>query len=174
MITCHCACGADVFQLRIKRDEQVGLLTCIAGHHSLLLDSRDYWADALQDGRPKLSRCRCGSTTFRVDLQYEFRDTGEVRHIQIEPHCSLCGRGQQPVNLDVKYSPTDDLVSRPIDPIEQPWLQPKRRTITSFWKPADGERFADYVVGSLGARVFAETKPYEFSEVQFADITIPS
>jgi hypothetical protein len=30
--TCQCVCGADGFQMRLKRDEQVGLLTCAAGH----------------------------------------------------------------------------------------------------------------------------------------------
>jgi len=83
----------------------------------------------------------------------------------------MCGRQRRPVDVDIKYSPTDSLVSRPLDPIEQPWRQPKRRTITSFWKPADCERFADHVVRSLGARAFAETKPYEFSEVHLAEIT---
>jgi hypothetical protein len=50
---CECACGVRQFHIRLFRDERVGLLTCKAGHHSLLLDSRDYWIDVLQDGRPE-------------------------------------------------------------------------------------------------------------------------
>lgn len=168
--TCQCACGVQEFQLRIKRDEQVGLLTCAAGHHSLLLDSREYWADVLQDGKPKMSRCRCGGTLFRVALEYEFRDDGDVSNVEIRPTCVSCGREQSAVFIEIKYSPTTELVSKPLDPIEQPWLQPKRHEITSFWQPVDAEKFASYLVQSLGARVFSENSPYEFTEIDLADI----
>ena len=167
---CRCACGSEEFQIRIKRDEQVGLLTCAVGHHSLLLDSREYWADVLQDGRPKLSRCQCGGLLFHVHLEYEFRQGGDVRCIQVKPICVACGRGQSPTEIDIKYSPTDQLVTRPLDPIEQPWRQPKRHQLTAFWKPADAERFATYLTESLGARTFSEDVPYQFTEVALADI----
>jgi len=168
--TCRCACGAEEFQVRLKRDEQVGLLTCAAGHHSLLLDSREYWADVLQDGRPKLSRCRCGGTLFRVNLEYEFRQGGDVRCIQVRSVCTACSRGQSPTDIDIKYSPTDQLVIRPLDPIEEPWRQPKRHQMTAFWKPADAERFATYLAESLSARIFSEDSPYQFKEVSLADV----
>src|SRR2546430_10598591 len=99
--SCQCSCGALDFEVRINRDEQVGLITCAAGHHSLLLDSRDFWADALQDGRPKVSRCRCGGKLFQLSLEYEFRDSGDVRTIQIKPSCSSCGRPQVLVVVDI-------------------------------------------------------------------------
>jgi hypothetical protein len=73
--------------------------------------------------------------------------------------------------IDIKYGLTGELVSQPLDPIEQPWLQPKRRQVTSFWKPVDAERFVAYIVQSLGARVFWESAPHKFSEVNLADIT---
>lgn len=167
---CRCACGAEEFQVRIARDEQVGLVTCVAGHHSLLLDSREYWADTLQDGRPKPSRCRCGGKLFRLNLKYEFRQSGDVRCIQIELFCTACGRGQAPTEIDIKYSPTDQLVTRPLDPIEQPWRQPKRHQMTAFWTPADAERFATHLVESLGARVFSESSPNQFTGVSLAEI----
>jgi hypothetical protein len=151
VIQCACACGSRQFQLRLKREEEVALLTCSAGHHSLLLDSRDYWADVLVDGRPKRSRCSCGDTLFRVALEYEFRDDGEVRTVLIKPACSSCGREQPTVRVEIKYAPTSDLVSKPLDPIERPWFQPKRRPVTSFWQPADVERFTTYLVSTLGA-----------------------
>ncbi len=168
--TCQCACGARDFQVRLKRDEQVGLLTCAAGHHSLLLDSRDYWADVLQDGRPKITRCRCGSNMFRVKLRYEFRQGGDVRTVHVNPICAVCGRGRTPTEIEIDYSPTDQLVAKPLDPIEQPWRQPERRQITAFWKPTDAERFASYLTQSLHARVFAQQIPYQFVEVTLADI----
>jgi hypothetical protein len=105
VICCECGCGSLQFHLRLKREEQVGLLTCDAGHHSLLLDSRDYWADILTDGGPKQSRCRCGGTLFRLTLEYEFRDDGEVRTVLIKPTCSDCGREQTPAWVEIKYAP---------------------------------------------------------------------
>jgi len=107
---------------------------------------------------------------FRVNLSYEFRQSGDVRTIQINPICALCGRGHTTTEIDIKYSPTDQLVTRPLDPIEEPWRQPKRRQITAFWKPTDAERFASYLTQSLHARVFAQRVPYEFAEVTSADI----
>jgi hypothetical protein len=57
-----------------------------------------------------------------------------------------------------------------MDPIEQPWRQPKRHRVTAFWKPADAERFATYLAESLRARVFSENSSYEFTEVALAEI----
>jgi hypothetical protein len=74
------------------------------------------------------------------------------------------------MEMDIKYSPTDQLVSRPLDPIEQPWHQPKRHEVTAFWKPVDAERFAIYLAESLGARTFSEDVPYQFTEVPLADV----
>lgn len=170
VIGCECKCGSQLFYLRLKREEQVGLLTCDAGHHSLLLDSRDYWADVLPDGRPKQSRCRCGGTLFRVALKYEFRDDGEVRTVLIKPSCSYCGREPSSVCVEIKYAPTSDLVSKPLDPIDRPWFQPKRQQVTSFWLPADAERFATYLVSSLGARVFAEDGIHDYRESRLENI----
>lgn len=167
---CKCACGAQDFRLRLKTDEQVGLLTCSVGHHSLLLDSREYWADVLQDGRPPQGRCRCGSVLFRVALEYEFRGTGDVRSVGIKPTCSGCGREQRMMVIDLKYSPTEELIAKPLDPIEARWLQPKRHQITSLWQPADAERFARYLVETLGARVFSKAAAIEFTESSIENV----
>jgi hypothetical protein len=156
--------------MRLKREEQVGLLTCAVGHHSLLLDSQDYWGDVLQDGRPKQSRCRCGNTLFKVTLEYEFRDDGEVRTVLIKPTCTVCAREQSPAMVGIKYALTSGLISRPLNRIERPWFHPKRREITSFWKPVDAERFATYLVSTLGARVFSKVAAYEYKECNLENI----
>lgn len=167
---CRCACGELDFELRLKTDEQVGLLTCAAGHHSLLLDSRDYWADVLQDGRPKVTRCPCGSRRFRVELRYDFRRNGDVRSVLVKALCATCGRRRTPIEVDIKYSPTNHLVELPLDPIAEPWQQPKRRQITALWKPSDAERFASFLAHSLHARVFAMETPYQFTEATLAKV----
>jgi hypothetical protein len=99
-----------------------------------------------------------------VVLEYEFRDDGEVRTVLIKPVCSSCGRERPPVWVEIKYAPTSDLISKPLDPIEQPWVQPKRRQVTSLWRPADVERFTTYLVSTLGARVFSEAGTHEYKE----------
>jgi hypothetical protein len=129
-----------------------------------LIRHRDYWADVLLDGRPKQIRCRCGDTLFRVVLEYEFREDGEVRAVLIKPVCSSCGRERPPVWVEIKYAPTSDLISKPLDPIERPWVQPKRRQVTSLCQPADVERFTTYLVSTLGARVFSEAGTHEYKE----------
>lgn len=142
--------------MRIDRAEQVGLVTCKSGHHSLFLDSRDHWADILQGGRPKRSSCRCKCVLFRLELCYEFRENGDVRWIGVTQTCTNCGREASRLEIDIKYSPTDELVSRPLDPVEKPWLQPKRRQITAYWNPEDAKRFAEYLVNSLNANIIQD------------------
>jgi hypothetical protein len=145
----------------LEPDEQVGLLTCPAGHHSLLLDSRDYWADVLQEGRPKEIRCRCGGALFRVDLVYDFRDDGDVRSVDVSPTCCDCGRERTGALFEIDYSPTVELISKPLDPVEQPWLKAKRSEITAYWQPADAERFASYLSGIPGVRIYRDSKGFE-------------
>ena len=132
---CQCNCGAQQFKVRLEPDEQVGLLTCSAGHHSLLLDSRDYWADVLQEGRPKEIKCRCGGVLFRVNLVYDFREDGDVRSVDVLPRCCDCGRGRAAVSFEIDYSPTAELISKPLDPIEQPWLKARRTKLPPIGSP---------------------------------------
>jgi hypothetical protein len=159
--TCQCTCGVHQFGVRLERDEQVGLLTCSAGHHSLLLDSRDYWADILQEGRPKQIRCRCGGALFSVDLVYDFREDGDVRSVDVLLTCCECGRKQTGASFEIDYSPTAELISRPLDPIEQPWLKAKQCEITAYWQPGDAKRFASYLSELPGARIYRDSNGIE-------------
>lgn len=167
---CECSCGSQQFQVRLERDEQVGLLTCSEGHHSLLLDSRDYWADIVQNGRPKRLRCKCGSKLFAIMLLYEFRDTGDVRTVEVFSTCHACAHGQSRALFEIKYSPTEELVVRPLDPIEKPWMQPKRREITAYWKPNDAESFAHHLVLSLGASVVQHKPKSEMAACKIEEV----
>src|SRR5271170_1099743 len=102
-ITCQCSCGALQFCVRLDRYEQVGLLTCPAGHHSLLLDSRDYWADVLQEGRPEQIKCLCGESLLQVDLIYDFREDGGVRCVDVSLSCCVCGRKNNGTSFEINY-----------------------------------------------------------------------
>jgi hypothetical protein len=158
------------FGLRLKRNEQIGLLTCSTQHHSLLLDSRDYWADVLQDGRPPLSRCSCGSILFRVRLEYELRSTGDVRNVSVMPTCARCGKAQRPMIVDIRYSPTEQLIEKPLDAIERPWLQPKRREITALWLPSDAEKFARHLAEPSTTRTFVRSPGHKYVECRFEEV----
>lgn len=142
-------------------DEQVGLLTCTSGHHSLLLDSRDYWSDVLQSGRPKQVKCRCRESLFRVSLAYEFRDDGNVACVDVLLNCSACQRDKVGANFEINYYPTDGLLERPLDPIDNPWLKARQCQITSYWKAEDCERFASYMARNLGARIYRGADPVD-------------
>jgi hypothetical protein len=154
-------CDAREFKLRIDVDEQVGLLTCSAGHHSLLLDSREYWTDVIQEGRPKGIKCSCGEVLFRVELTYDFRDNGDVRYVDVVPSCYRCGRTRRGASFEINDSPTIELVSKPLDPIEHPWLRGKQVQITAYWQPADAERFAKYLSGIPDVRVYRQSDGLE-------------
>jgi hypothetical protein len=141
--------------------EQVGLLTCLSGHNSLLLDSRDYWTDVLQEGRPKEISCRCSGRAFRVELVYGFRENGDVRTVDVLPRCINCGQLHRGAIFEIKYGPTASLLSNPLDPIEQPWLKAKQCQITAYWQPSDAERFALYLTETLGARIYRDSNLIE-------------
>lgn len=151
---CQCRCGLNLFKVRLHRDEQVGLITCAAGHHSLLLDSRDYWSDVLQDGRPRQIRCRCKRESFHVALMYDFRDTGQVAAVDVVLTCAECKREALGASFEINYDPTDRLLSHPLDPIQDPWLRAREVQITSYWLATDAECFAAHLTAELGARAF--------------------
>jgi len=59
-----------------------------------------------------------------------------------------------------------------LDPIENPWLRPKRVQITAYWRPPDAERFVRFLVQDLAARIFvtpnfANLVPTTIDEIQF-------
>ena len=100
-------------------------------------------------------------TLFRVDLVYDFRDDGDVRSVDVSPACCDCGRERAAASFEIDYSPTAELISKPLDPIEHPWLKAKRREITAYWQPADAERFASYLSEIPEVRIYRCTNGIE-------------
>lgn len=153
----RCACGADCFAVRIDSTEQVGLLSCTtAEHHSLLLDSRDYWGTVLQNGKPKAARCRCKGSSFRVTLDYHLRDSGSVQLVEVVLGCTNCDKSQRAATFEIDYEPTDALLARPLDPIEKPWLKAKQVSVTALWTPRDLARFVTHAAGRPGTFTYLE------------------
>jgi hypothetical protein len=154
-MTLTCACGRSSFRVRIDANEQVALLTCDAGHSSLLLDSADYWGDIIQDGRPPERKCRCGGKVWAVSLSYDLReDQKTVRGIEVTLTCEACRTERAPVRFEIDYAPTDALIDRPLTPCTDPWLKAKRVVLTALWTPSDLERFVRHAAQQEGASVF--------------------
>ena len=116
-------CGADTFTVSVLKDEAIGTVQCLGcEHHFLLLDSEDFWFDAIQERYPRLRRCACKSTSFRLELEYAFRDDRDIRSIVLESECASCATRKRPMRVDIDYSPTDDLLSRPLRACANPKL----------------------------------------------------
>lgn len=118
--TCPECDGAE-FALRILRDEAVAAARCVnCSQHYLLLDSGDYWFDVIQKGYPRLVRCSCKNESFRLSIDYSFRDDGDIDHIRVGSTCSACSKTRRRLNVEVDYSPTDRLLKEPLVPVKNP------------------------------------------------------
>lgn len=150
-----CRCGLQAFGVRANATHGVGLATCGSGHHSFLLDSRDVWTGVIQDGRPKELRCRCKSRMFSLWVDYSFReDARTVRAVVVRGRCAGCGADRAVFDADIDYEPTDELVHRSLDPVDDPWLKARRIELTGLWKPDDLERVLRYVGSIPDARIY--------------------
>ena len=144
-----CRCGLQQLSIRASATEGVGLATCGAGHHSFLLDSREVWADVIQAGRPKELRCRCKGRTFTLAVDYTFRDDAKtVRAVSVRARCTACAAERAVFDGEIDYEPTDELVARPLDPVEDPWVKARRVELTGLWTPEDVEQTLRFI-GSL-------------------------
>ena len=65
--------GEDEFQVRLLKDDGVGLLTTKSDNNYLILDSLDYWYDLIQNEYPKKKKCTCKNEWFKVQFEYIIR-----------------------------------------------------------------------------------------------------
>jgi hypothetical protein len=152
-LACHC--GDTIFTLRLNVLEEVGVITCLHGHHSLLLDSRDYWGEVIQNGKPRELQCKCKSKTFTVALFYTFRtDSDDVSQVDIITKCTNCGTERRAMSVEIDYGPTNLLIDRPLDPCEYPWLRARQVRLSALWKQKDFELFISWVMGLDSVRAY--------------------
>jgi hypothetical protein len=142
--------GSNEFQVRLIKDEGVGLLTDKSGGSYLILDSLHYWYDIIQNGYPKKLKCACKNEWFTVMFRYLYRDDSpDIREVQIVTTCCGCGKIAKRMSIDIDYSPTDSLVSAPIAYCEKPNIRYKFSETSSFWTEHDLERFLDFMLNEL-------------------------
>jgi len=108
-------CSAQNFEIRVLKEEGVAAARCVTCCHDyLLLDSEDYWFDVIQGRYPRQSRCSCKGTSFKLTFAYTFREDGDVSSVTFRTSCSSCGRFRRRMVVEIKYTPTEDLVTQPL------------------------------------------------------------
>ena len=139
-------CCAEDFEIRLLTDQQVGAAQCVQCHRDfLLLDSEDYWFDVIQERYPRQSRCSCKAASFKLTFDYEYRENGDVRSVQFWSTCSSCGKTKRRMVNDIKYSPTEDLVTRPLRPCKNPKIFYDLNKFTMYATSEDIARLVDYL-----------------------------
>jgi hypothetical protein len=139
-------CRAEVFGLRLRKDEGTAVVTCDKCHqHTFLLDSGEYWFESPSAEYPDLAKCTCGATTFRLTLDYTLRDDGEIERVALTSHCSRCRKEKRRLSIPIDYTPTKHLRSRPLAPCENPELRCDVRELSLYALPADMQRVSRYL-----------------------------
>ena len=151
----RCPCGVAEFRLRVDAVEGIGLATCTRGHSLLMLDSRDHWLDAIQERKPRELKCRCGHRSFALEFKYALEDGG-VRSVKPIARCTACAARIETMSVDIDYEPTALLLERPLDPIDDPWSKPRRRSLTALWRREDALDFVRYAAKEAGASAWLE------------------
>lgn len=135
--------GENEFQVRLLKDDGVGLLTTKYDKNYLILDSIDYWYDLIQNEYPKKKKCNCKNEYFNVQFLYIPRiGTEDIREIKIVTTCTNCNKTSKPISIDIDYSPTDHLISRPLTFCEKPNIKYNFSELTSYWS---GDNLSDFL-----------------------------
>jgi hypothetical protein len=110
-----------------------------------MLDSEDYWFDVIQNGYPRLCRCACKNTSFRVKFDYCYRDDGDVRSVSTWSICASCGRTKRQMSADIDYGATAHLVSRPLRYCKNPKILYDLKDLSLYATRDDMVRIAGYL-----------------------------
>ncbi|NDV97343.1 hypothetical protein D0T84_20925 [Dysgonomonas sp. 521] len=148
--------GVNLFEVRLIKDEGVGLLATQSGRNYLILDSLDYWYDLIQDTYPPKQKCRCKNDLFKVKFQYTYHAhyTDDIKNVGVIAECSQCGKSKEAMSVDIDYSPTTQLIEQPLTYCEKPKLKYKLTEFSSYWTDEDLVRFLTYINKELGLNIY--------------------
>ena len=139
-------CDSDKFELRILRDEAVASARCInCSADYLLLDSKDYWFDVIQKGYPRVTRCSCKNESFRLQIDYNFRDDGDIKYIEVHSICSACGKTRRQLDYEVDYCGTDHLIKKPLASCKNPKILYDLKNLNLLLTLSDIHRIVDFL-----------------------------
>lgn len=103
------------------RDQALASARCVScSANYLLLDSKDYWFDVIQKGYPRVTRCSCKNEFFRLRIDYNIRDDGDIDYIKVHSICSACGKTRCQLEFEVDYCGTSHLLKKPLVPSVSP------------------------------------------------------
>jgi len=143
--------GLDEFQVRLLRDDGVGLLTDREGESYLILDSLDYWYDLIQEHYPAKIKCACKNDWFKVSFSYEYREgSPDIRNVLVSTVCTRCGRASDRLLVDIDYGSTDVLLDKPITFCEKPLIKYKYSQFTGIWMPDDLNQVLRFLIEDQG------------------------
>jgi hypothetical protein len=138
--------GEDIFQLRLLKSEGIGLAVTENGKNYLILDSADYWYDCIQDGYPKIKKCSCKNDRFKLKFKYHYREHyDDVKRIEVKTFCINCGKALTVLDIDIKYSPTEHLVKKPLVYCKKPNIKYSSKTISRIWNPDEFHKIICYL-----------------------------
>ncbi|MES2776115.1 MAG: hypothetical protein V4722_18200 [Bacteroidota bacterium] len=147
--------GENEFQVRILKEDGVGLLTTKNDDNYLMLDSLDYWYDLIQNGYPQKKKCICKNEWFKVLFEYKLRlGTDDFREIEITTTCTNCSKKAKPISIDIDYSPTKQLFSNPLVYCDKPNIKYKFSEFTSYWSGDNLKDFLSFVFNNLNLTVY--------------------
>lgn len=139
-------CSGVSFEIRALKEEGLATVQCVkCSRDYLLLDSENHWFDVIQAGYPKLSKCRCKSTSFRLRCDYTYRDNGDVRAVQVSKTCSSCKKTDKLLGMDIKYGDTDRLVTEPLRFCKNPKILYDLQSLTLYVTRQDIVDLVDFL-----------------------------
>jgi hypothetical protein len=147
--------GVNEFQVRLLKDDCVGLLTTKNEENYLILDSIDYWYDLIQNEYPKKKKCSCKNEFFFVQFNYIPRqETDDIRQVEVVTTCAKCKKVSKPISIDIDYSPTNELIENPITFCEKPNIKYKFKELTSYWSGDNLKDFLQFIFFDLKLNVY--------------------
>ena len=147
--------GMSEFQIRLLKNEGVGLLTTRQNDSYFILDSSDYWYDLIQDNYPRKQKCSCKNEWFRVQFQFFIRDNSEdIREVLINTTCTNCEKKSTRETIDIDYSPTNKLIENQITYVKKPDIRYKYEELTAFWIKSDLNSFLHFLIKELNLNAY--------------------
>ncbi|WP_336518022.1 hypothetical protein [Pollutibacter soli] len=147
--------GATEFQVRLIKNNGVGLLTTKDEQNYLILDSIDHWYDLIQEGYPKKKKCACKNEYFFVHFVYTQREsTDDIGEILVETTCTNCRKISEEMSVGIDYSPTKELVENPIRFCKKPRIRYRFKELTSYWSVNNLKDFLQFIFFGLKLNVY--------------------
>jgi hypothetical protein len=144
-------CGGREFEIRVVKDEGIGAAHCVKCESSfLMLDSGDYWFDAIQRRYPPLSRCSCKGTAYGLAFAYSFRDDGDVKLVRVSSTCASCGSTSRKMSINIDYSPTNQLLEQPLQYCKNPKILYDLKELNLYVERKDVVGIARYLCDGAG------------------------